>query len=154
MVQVAGRSGRRDTQGEVVVQTHAPDHPLLNVLLNSGYSTFATNALELRAEWDLPPYSYQVALRSNSQKSRDVSNFLDQAKQLATQLLSNKVQIIGPISPNMEKKAGQYRAHLLLNTKNRKLFGKNLSPWLEKLAKIPAARKVRWNIDVDPIDNI
>ena len=154
LVQVAGRSGRRDIQGEVVVQTHAPDHPLLNVLLNSGYPTFAHNALELRAEWNLPPYSYQIALRSYSQKPQDVSNFLGQAKQLATQFLPDKVQIIGPISPNMERKAGQYRAHLLLNTKNRNLFGKNLAPWLDKLAKIPVARKVRWNIDVDPIDNI
>lgn len=154
LVQVAGRSGRREIQGEVVVQTHAPDHPLLNVLLKSGYPTFATNALKLRAEWSLPPYSYQIALRSYSQKSLDLSNFLDQAKQLATQLLPNKVQIIGPISPNMEKKAGQYRAHLLLSTQNRNLFGRNLAPWLDKLGKIPVARKVRWNIDVDPIDNI
>ena len=154
LIQVAGRSGRRETQGEVIVQTHAPDHPLLNILLNSGYPEFAANALQLRSEWDLPPYTYQVALRANSQNSPDVTDFLNRAKQLAQQILPNKIQIMGPISPNMERKAGQIRAYLLLTAKHRKAFGNHLAPWLNKLAELPATRKVRWALDVDPIDNI
>ena len=154
LIQVAGRSGRRETQGEVIVQTHAPDHPLLNSLLNSGYREFAAKALQLRAEWDLPPYSYQIALRASSQKLSDVSDFLNRAKQLAIHALPAKIQYIGPISPNMEKKAGLYRAYLLLTAKHRNVFGKNLTPWLEKLGKLPSTRRVRWTIDVDPIDYI
>ena len=154
LVQVAGRSGRREIQGEVIVQTHAPDHPLLNSLLNSGYPEFAAEALRVRAEWGLPPYAYQVALRASSLKSNDAFDFLNRAKQLAARFLPGQLQIIGPISPNMEKKAGQYRANLLLTAKHRKVFSGNLSQWLQNLDKHPGARKVRWTIDVDPIDSI
>ena len=57
LIQVAGRSGRRHTQGEVFVQTHTPDHPLLQTLVRDGYSQFAQLALKARSEWHLPPYS-------------------------------------------------------------------------------------------------
>lgn len=154
LVQVAGRSGRRETPGEVIVQTHAPDHPLLNTLLNAGYPEFSENALQMRAAWDLPPYSYQIALRSNSQRQLDVSKFLLRAKELGKQYLPKNMQIIGPISPTMEKKAGQYRAHILLTAKHRREFGRHLATWVDQLSKLPTARKVRWAIDVDPLDNI
>ena len=154
LIQVAGRSGRRSVQGEVIVQTHAPDHPLLNELLKSGYPDFAANALQLRAEWNLPPYTYQIALRANSQKTTNVDQFLQQAKQLAQQLLPAGIQIHGPISPNMEKKAGQFRAYLLITASRRNKFGRHLGPWLEKLSRLPVTPKVRWALDVDPIDNI
>ena len=154
LIQVAGRSGRRNTAGEVFVQTHAPDHPLLNTLLNSGYATFAANAMESRATWKLPPYSYQIILRANSQKSQDVSQFLRRAKEIATNSLSDRINIAGPINASMEKKAGQFRACVLLAAEQRKEFGKQLDPWLDQLSKLPEARKVRWNIDVDPIEGI
>ncbi len=154
LIQVAGRSGRRKIQGEVYVQTHAPDHPLLNTLLASGYPAFAKHALALRKEWNLPPYTYQVALRANSQQMDDVFTFLQHTKDLANQMLSDNIQVAGPVSPTMEKKAGQYRAYILLTAAKRNFFGKHLSPWLDKLGKLPSARRVRWNIDVDPIEGV
>lgn len=154
LIQVAGRSGRRQKRGEVFVQTHAPDHPLLNNLLHYGYSSFAKNALQLRAEWNLPPFCHQIHLRATSQRLEHVTSFLNHAKDMAKERLSDRINIFGPISPGMEKKAGQYRAYMLLSAQNRGAFSKNLTPWLEQLEQLPSARKVRWNVDVDPIENI
>ena len=154
LIQVAGRSGRRQKRGEVYVQTHAPDHPLLNELLNFGYPTFAEHALQLRSDLNLPPYSHQINLRATSQQLQHVNSFLQSAGEMAKDLLSARINIFGPISPGMEKKAGRYRAYLLLSTKHRGAFGNNLRPWLEQLENMPTARRVRWNVDVDPIENI
>ncbi|MEM8844062.1 MAG: primosomal protein N' [Pseudomonadota bacterium] len=153
LIQVAGRSGRRNTQGEVYVQTHNPDHPLLNSLLSEGYSSFAKQALHEREEWQLPPYSYQISLRARGQTSANVYNFLERIKVIAKQIIPNNIQIQGPISPTMERKAGQYRAFILLTSKQRGSISKYLDAWFEKIEQLPEAKKVRWSIDVDPIDS-
>ena len=153
LIQVAGRSGRRTTQGEVYVQTHNPDHPLLNSLLNDGYPAFAQQALVTREEWQLPPYSHQISLRARAQKSADVYRFLERIKDVARQIIPNKIQIQGPISPAMERKAGQYRAFILLTSKQRGTITKHLDDWFEKIEQLPETKKVRWSVDVDPIDS-
>ena len=153
LIQVAGRSGRRTTQGEVFVQTHTPDHPLLQTLLHSGYPQFAEQALQARAEWKLPPFSHHIAIRARSQNNPDVFAFLERVASLVAQLLPDDVSVHGPISPIMEKKAGQYRAFILLIANSRGSFTKHIENSLNQIEKIPEARKVRWSVDVDPIDN-
>lgn len=153
LIQVAGRSGRRSTQGKVFVQTHTPDHPLLQTLLHSGYPAFAQQALLAREEWKLPPFSHHIAIRARSQKSTELYAFLERVAALARELIPSNVSVQGPISPSMEKKAGQYRAFILLVAANRKLFVQHFENCLNQIEKLPETRKVRWSVDVDPIDN-
>jgi primosomal protein N' (replication factor Y) len=153
LIQVAGRSGRRSTQGEVIVQTHTPDHPLLQTLLHNGYPAFASQALQSREEWKLPPYSHHIAIRARCQNSDDLFVFLEEIARIARKMLPTEVSIQGPIVPSMEKKAGQYRAFILLVANQRGLFSQSIDAYLNHIETLTQTRKVRWSIDVDPIDN-
>ncbi len=153
LVQVSGRSGRRNTQGEVYVQTHSPDHPLLNVLLNNGYSQFAHQAIQVRKEWQLPPFAYHVAIRARAQKSSDLLSFLEKVSSLAKKYFHANIGIHGPISPPIEKKAGQIRAFILLTSAHRLSASIELERCIKDIESLSLARKVRWSVDVDPMDN-
>ncbi len=152
LIQVAGRAGRRQTQGEVFVQTHNPDHPLLNVLINENYSQFAQQALKTRAEYQLPPYTCHVSLRARATDSQNVHTFLTQARSIAADYLPDQISVQGPITPIMEKKAGQYRAFLILTRPQRGMFYEQIQHWIHQVSAFPAAKRVHWTIDVDPID--
>ena len=153
LIQVSGRSGRRTTQGEVFVQTHTPDHPLLNTLLNDGYSQFAKQSLKERQEWQLPPFSHQISVRARSQKISDLHAFLNQVALIAKQHMPAEISVQGPITPAMEKRAGQYRAFILLTSFQRRLFSQHLETCLTQIEALPESRKVRWSVDVDPMDH-
>lgn len=153
LVQVAGRSGRRQQRGQVIVQTHAPDHPMLCVLLTEGYSGFTKAALAIREQMKLPPYAYHVSLRVRAASQQQAFNFLHLAKNHARRHFSDQIQILGPASANMEKRAGQYRAFITLSSQHRGSLSKNFTAWLEQVEKIRKHRSLHWSIDVDPIDN-
>lgn len=153
LVQVAGRSGRRQQRGEVLVQTHAPDHPMLRTLLSEGYSGFAKVALQMRKQMNLPPYAYHISLRARAASQQQAFDYLQHAKNYAQQHFSRQIQILGPASANMEKRAGQYRAFITLVSPQRGSLSKNFAAWLSKIEKIKKHRSLHWSIDVDPIDN-
>jgi primosomal protein N' (replication factor Y) len=153
LVQVAGRSGRRQQRGEVLVQTHAPDHPMLHTLLSEGYSGFSKAALQMRKQMNLPPYAYHISLRVRAASQQQAFDFLHHAKNHTQQYFSRQIQILGPVSANMEKRAGQYRAFITLVSPKRGALSRNFAAWLNNIEKIKTHRSLHWSIDVDPIDN-
>ena len=152
IVQVAGRSGRSDKPGAVVIQTHHPDHPLLQTLLARGYHAFATAALDERRHAGLPPYSVMAMLRAEAVSRSAPEAFLNQALAEAETLLTKGVQLFGPLPAPMEKRAGRYRAQLLLQSPRRAELQRLLQAWVPLLEKLKLARKVRWSLDVDPME--
>jgi primosomal protein N' (replication factor Y) len=152
IIQVAGRAGRRERRGHVVIQTHHPDHPLLQTLVRQGYAAFARAALAEREAARLPPASHIALLRAEAMEASLPSAFLERARQQIDELGAAEVEVWGPVPAAMERRAGRYRAQLLLQSAKRsglqRLLG-NLVRWLEQ-AK--AARRVRWSVDVDPAD--
>ena len=154
LTQVAGRSGRRQEQGEVVIQSHAPDHPLLQSLIAKGYPDFAEQALALRQSCNLPPYSYQMLLRARATYADHAQQFLERAKQLAQTQLTSDLAIMGPLPSSMEKRAGKYRAVLLFSANNRRSLSIGTADWLQQLHRLPEARRVQWNLDIDPLEGI
>ena len=150
IVQVAGRAGRAEKPGRVVIQTRHPDHPLLHTLIRDGYDSFARAALGERREAELPPYSYQALLRSEAPKAEAARAFLEDAVSLARQQGENGVEFWGPVPAPMERRAGRYRAHLLIQASERAVLQKLLSAWVPGLQGIKSSRQVRWSIDVDP----
>lgn len=150
IIQVAGRAGRSEKPGRVVIQTRHPDHPLLNTLIRRGYDAFAQAALKERREAMLPPYSYQVLLRAEAHDERLPRLFLEEAVVLAEGDNSDQLELWGPVPAPMERRAGRYRAHLLIQGNDRGELQQMLARWVPKLQKLTSARKVRWSIDVDP----
>ncbi len=154
IIQVAGRAGRADKPGHVVIQTHHPDNPMLQLLCQQGYHAYAKAAQSERQLTALPPYSHMALLRAEASHSLPPENFLEQASQLAQQLGTNGVELYGPMPAVMEKRAGKYRYQLLLQAQTRAELHRLLGPWTSQLNKLPEARKVRWSLDVDPVDLI
>ncbi len=150
LVQVAGRAGRAEKPGQVLIQTHHPDHPLLQTLLYEGYAAFAKAALEERRQARLAPHCHMALLRAEAVDSQLPLQFLEHARQLAQQFGANKVQLLGPIPAPMERRAGRTRAQLLLQANERADLHRLLEPWLQQLEADKLGRKVRWSIDVDP----
>lgn len=148
--QVAGRAGRAKKSGRVLIQTRHPDHPLLQTLVHHGYGAFAQEAIEERRQACLPPFSYQVLLRAEASSQEKPITFLEEAAAVVRSLAEGDMDIWGPVPAPMERRAGQVRSHLLLQSANRQNLQQLLDRWVPALSKLKSARKVRWSIDVDP----
>jgi primosomal protein N' (replication factor Y) len=150
LVQVAGRAGRARKPGRVLLQTHHPDHPLLRSLLARGYAAAAQELLAERRQAGLPPYGYQALLRADAHQRSAVDAFLAEA--CAALPDGHALQVAGPMPAPMPLRAGRQRGQLLLEAASRSQLHGVLRPWMARLAARPSARKVRWSLDVDPID--
>ncbi|MCU7884244.1 MAG: primosomal protein N', partial [Candidatus Thiodiazotropha sp. (ex Lucinoma annulata)] len=151
VLQVAGRAGRAERPGKVLIQTRHPDHPLMQLLTRKGYEAFASEALEERRMATFPPYSHQVLLRAESTKASDPEAFLTQAIEVGRQLSgANVLEFWGPVPAPMERRAGKTRAHLLIQSAQRQPLHLWLAKWIPEITELPASRRVRWSIDVDP----
>jgi primosomal protein N' (replication factor Y) len=154
ITQVAGRAGRAAQAGEVLIQTHHPDHPLLRTLLTEGYHRYAAAALAERREAELPPYVNLALLRAEAAAAEAPNRFLNDAATLGRELRISGVSLLGPAPSPMERRAGRYRAQLLAQAAQRADLHRLLDAWLPSLAQLPSARKVRWSIDVDPMEMV
>lgn len=158
IVQVAGRAGRAERPGEVYIQTHHPQHPLLQRLVQHGYHSFAWAALRERAEAKLPPFSYLALLRAEAKDKRQALEFLTQVKEEGMCVLrgdkrmAEALHILGPTAAPMERRAGFYQAQLLFQGCDRAMLQKLLVFIVKHIEGMKAARALRWSLDVDPVD--
>ncbi|TAM45329.1 MAG: primosomal protein N' [Gammaproteobacteria bacterium] len=152
VLQVAGRAGRADKPGEVLIQTWHPEHPIFAALARHDFNGFADYALAERQEAGYPPYAHLALLRAESPNSGAALHFLRAAHAAAARLKAEGVTLHDPVPAPMEKRAGRYRAQLLAQSAKRAALHGFLDRWLEKLAAMPQARRVRWSLDVDPQD--
>ena len=149
LVQVSGRAGRADKPGRVLIQTRHPDNPLLQTLIRKGYGAFAREELALRQEAGFPPFSHQVLLRAEGLDAAMVEDFMQQARDFASGEMEN-VEIHGPLPALVERKAGHYRWHLLLQSVDRSSLHRQLDSLLAWLIDRKQGRKLRWSLDSDP----
>ncbi|MCP5140947.1 MAG: primosomal protein N' [Gammaproteobacteria bacterium] len=152
IVQVAGRAGRATRLGEVLIQTHSPEHPLLQSLIGNDYARLAEALLAERGAAMLPPFSAFALLRAEAHDSHIAQNFLRSAKREADRLGIAGVSILGPAPAAMTRRAGRHRFQLLLQSTDRAPLHRLLDAWLKRLDSLPSMRKVRWSLDVDPIE--
>ncbi|QKE64740.1 primosomal protein N' [Aquipseudomonas campi] len=156
IVQVAGRAGRAEEPGKVIIQSHLADHPLLVQLTEQGYPAFAEQALSERRGAGLPPFAHLALLRAEAHKPGQAEGFLDEAcsyaEQLQQELRLPAIELLGPVPAPMERRAGRHRAQLLLQSSSRVPLHKLLAAWLPILEAMPGGRAVRWSLDIDPID--
>ncbi len=149
-VQVAGRAGRAERPGEVLIQTSFPDHPLLLRLVRDGYHAFAMQALESRRESAWPPYAFLALLRAEAAQREAVFGFLEEAREQAGRNLPAGIELLGPAPAPMERRAGRFRGQLLVRGTGRALLQNFLSQWHPMLEPLRSGRRVRWSLDVDP----
>jgi primosomal protein N' (replication factor Y) len=152
LVQVSGRAGRAHLPGQVVLQSYQPEHPLLRLLLQEGYPAFAEEALAERHAAGLPPATAWALLRAESTDQLAAIAFLEQAQTEAGSPAN--VELWGPIPAPMERQAGRYRHQLLVRAPKRAPLQRFLRVWVPKLEALKVSRKVRWSLDVDPIETL
>ncbi len=152
ILQVAGRAGRGDKPGEVWLQTWYPEHPLLTTLLNEGYPAFAKQALNEREQTAWPPFAHLALLRSECAKKELLFRFLNHARDVAIRLAGTEISVMGPASSPMERRSGRYRAQLLIHTAHRGHLQRFLPGFRDAIAGLDDARRVRWSLDVDPLE--
>jgi primosomal protein N' (replication factor Y) len=150
LTQVAGRAGRANLPGTVLVQTRHPQHPLLQRLLRQGYGAFAEAALAERAEAALPPFSFQALVRAESRQEALALDFLHAARAQAQALGIDAVEVWGPAPATMERRAGRFRAQLLLQCRARAPLHTMIAAITPDLRGLATARRLRWSVDIDP----
>jgi primosomal protein N' (replication factor Y) len=152
IVQVSGRAGRAEKPGKVVMQTRQPEHPLLTTLIRQGYRSFAKTALAERKEALLPPFSYQALLRVQAADVDMPQLFFQAVTALVQELNTGHTQVLGPVAAPMARRAGLYRYQLLFQNTRRQELHVLLDALIPEIAKLKQAKKVRWSLDVDPVD--
>lgn len=151
LIQVAGRAGRAEKPGEVWLQTHHPSHPLLTTLIQGGYHAFAESELEQRSAAGFPPFAHLALIRAEAQQVEAAQAFLQASKRLL-QATDAAVEVQGPIPAPMPRRAGYHRQQLVLSSAQRRSLHQLLDTTVPALFALPEARRVRWSLDVDPMD--
>lgn len=150
LVQVAGRAGRGDKPGLVMIQTHHPDHPLFTDLIQQGYRDYAKGLLRERHAANFPPYGFMAMLRAEANDKSLSERFLREANQCIS---DHEVSAFGPLPAPIERVAGRYRSQLVLLSRSRQRLQQMLKAWVPQLYELKTGSRVRWSLDVDPQDN-
>ena len=150
LVQVAGRAGRADKPGEVLIQTHFPGHPLFRALQDHDYATWAQTLLAERESAGFPPFVYQAMLRAEGKQESAVYAYMKQARDAAV-ALGLPVEIYGVVPAAMPRRANHIRAQLLIQSESRKPLQQFLRAWRPLLDALPST-KLRWSLDIDPLE--
>ncbi|MDH4094831.1 MAG: primosomal protein N' [Betaproteobacteria bacterium] len=149
LAQVAGRAGRAQHAGEVLVQTRYPEHPLFRALARHDYAAFAEAQLAERRGAGFPPFVHEAALRAEAPKLAQAMQFLQDAARLVP--VPDEVQVYDPVPHVITRRADLERAQLLVQSGSRPALQAFLRDWSERLFA-SAPRQVRWHLDVDPIE--
>jgi primosomal protein N' (replication factor Y) len=149
LIQVAGRAGRAERPGTVLLQTHHPEHPLLLTLVGGGYHVFADGELALREAAGFPPFAHLALLRAEARRADPPMRFLHEAK---VTLGAFEVEASDPLPAPMPRRAGYVRAQLVVSAPDRRTLHAALDAVVPALYAAPEARRVRWSLDVDPVD--
>ncbi|WP_050467735.1 primosomal protein N' [Herbaspirillum chlorophenolicum] len=152
LMQVAGRAGRAGlsadgSSGEVLIQTRYPHHPLYQAVMRHDYDGFAGTLLEERQQACFPPFMYQALLRAEARELEQAIGFLQEA---AVMLEAPAITINAPIPMTMMRVANVERAQLLVECPSRPALQAFLKEWLAELRQVKT--RVRWSLEVDPVD--
>jgi primosomal protein N' (replication factor Y) len=151
VTQVSGRAGRAERAGEVLIESRQPQHPLLHALITRGYRAFADAALAERQAAQLPPYTRMALIRAEAVSAQHALGFLAALRtQLQSNMQGSPILLLGPAPAPMERRAGRYRAHLLLQANQPRVLHSALQCVPVLVAGLPQRKSVRWSIDVDP----
>lgn len=151
LTQVAGRAGRAEKPGTVVIQTYHPEHAALQTLLQFGYQTYAQTLLTEREVSVLPPFAYFAVFRAEAYVEQNANHFLTAIKSMLPEAL-DALTILGPVPAMLARRKGLHCQHLLVKTNKRSVLQDALKTILQKLEALAASHSVKWVLDVDPVE--
>ena len=149
MIQVAGRAGRGDKAGRVLIQTLQPDNALLLKLVKDGYLSFARDLLQERKMMGLPPHTHAALIRCEGKTLAATMQALKDA--IAILPSNHNLAVLGPIDAPMSKKNSRYHAQLLLIAKERGQLHQVLNHWWQPVLALPSAKYLKLTLDIDPV---
>lgn len=154
VTQVAGRTGRGDRGGRVIVQTFTPEHPAIQAASQHDYDAFAKHEMQQRRKYDYPPLGSVARIIIRGPQEETTEAFADtivQRLQAAREKLAAEVRILGPAPPPIAKLRGKYRFHILLQATEPKPLGATIR---KAIATLPSVAKddIQFVIDIDPMD--
>lgn len=149
IVQVAGRSGRGNKAGRVLIQTVQPDNPLLLKLVRDGYQAFARDLLHERKLMGLPPYTFAALIRCEGKTLERTTQALKDAVAILPQ--PHELAVLGPVDAPMRKKNSRYHSQLLLLAKQRPHLHQILNYWWPQVIELPSAKYLKLTLDIDPV---
>jgi primosomal protein N' (replication factor Y) len=148
LTQVAGRSGRGNKKGEVLIQTYYPDNPIFEPLLKHDYRQFAVSLLDERKRTGLPPFGYLAVIRADSAYAERCQARL---KEMTDYLIGlGNVRVLGPLPALMSRRAGKHRFMTIVQSDKRSTLHQALTPLHQHYPR--EAQQVSWHIDIDPAD--
>ena len=141
----------------------------MNLLLEGGYHGLAANLLQERKHIQLPPYSYMALLRTECNDKHLAEQVQHQAREFVqgwlnhywqgnllaaneTQADTTPVTLLGPFPAPMERRNGRFRQQLQIMSHERNSLHRVLGPLVRYLESLKGIQKVRWNLDIDPVD--
>lgn len=153
IAQVSGRAGRAEKPGQVLIQSHTPDHPLLSLLIEKGYNSFANALLTQRQSASLPPYTHHAVFRAESKRPENAVQFLQMVKSILTPAQSAFGAIaLGPLPASIEKISDRYRFALEVTCANKKSLLNLLGQKLPEIDQQALSKRTRWSLEIDPVD--
>ena len=152
LMQVAGRAGRADLPGEVLIQTQYPDHPLYGALVRHDYPGYAETLLAERRQAGFPPYAYQAVLRAEAGEMVPAIDFLATARALPVAVEQREVTLFDPVPMRLSRLANRERGQLLVEAVSRRALQAFLPHWREAIERIRVPAGLRWHLEVDPLE--
>jgi primosomal protein N' (replication factor Y) len=154
VTQVAGRTGRGNRSGRVVVQTFTPEHPAIQAASRHDYLKFAKDELINRKRFHYPPFGSvaRIIIRGPDEKMTEiVSHSIAKRLESARTTLGFEVRILGPAPPPITRLRGKYRFHILLQSTNANQLGETIRVGTDQF-KVPDNSEIQFVVDIDPID--
>lgn len=148
LTQVAGRAGRGEEEGRVIIQTYSPEHPVLEAVKSHNYQGFIETELKQRAELNYPPYGSLILIRLSGLKETEVETTANEIADACISILGEEAEILGPAPAQVMRVARRYRWQVLLKFNRQPL---NILPNLQNLQQI-CPSSVNMSISVDPLE--
>ena len=152
LMQVSGRAGRAELPGEVMIQTQYPDHPLYAALVRQDYPAFANAQLKEREQAGFPPYTFQAMLRAEAPQMAEAIAYLASARAWPGAGEHIEVMLYDPVPMRLARRANFERGQLLVESPSRRALQMFLPAWREHLDAIKTPSRLRWHLEVDPLE--
>ncbi|MCU4677606.1 primosomal protein N' [Catenovulum sp. 2E275] len=153
LVQVGGRAGREEKPGQVILQTHFPEHEYLQTLIHKGYPALQQKLLAEREAMHLPPFYFWAILRLESVKQDKIIEITEIIEQLFSQQIQphyQNVELLASMPAPQEKRAGKYRYLMIFQTNKRSMLNAAMQQLIMSLEQNSFSQQVRWTLDIDP----
>jgi primosomal protein N' (replication factor Y) len=152
VTQVAGRTGRGERRGLVLVQTYSPEHPAIMAASKHDFHTFAKGELVHRQRLGYPPWGALARVIFRGELAEKLEAFALQWTQITERVIASsrsECRLLGPAAPPLAKLRGKYRQHLLLQASEPSILNRIVR---QVSAEIKTPEDIQWVIDIDPMD--